>query len=60
MLGALESVFVETSVFREIGHRIVARLEEHEDSLAIGDPVSAEAHPLWFLKTFRAKANISA
>ena len=29
---------------REIGHRIVARLEEQEDVLAIGDPVSAKTH----------------
>jgi hypothetical protein len=43
MLGALESVCGDVGLW-EIGHRIVARLEEQEDVLAIGDPVSAETH----------------
>src|SRR5271166_3911874 len=41
--GALESVWRNVGL-REIGHRIMARLEEQKDVLAIGDPVSPETH----------------
>jgi hypothetical protein len=43
MLGALESVLGDVGL-REIGHRIVTRLEEKEDVLAIGDLSATEAH----------------
>jgi hypothetical protein len=43
MLGPLESVWRHVAL-REIGHRIVARLEEQENVFTISDPVSAEAH----------------
>ena len=43
MLGALESIWRNLGLL-EIGHRIVARLEEQQDVLAICGPVSAETH----------------
>ena len=43
MLSTLQSVRKDIGV-QEIGHRIVARFEEQQDVLAIGDPVSAETH----------------
>jgi hypothetical protein len=43
MFGALESIWRDVG-FREIGHRMVARLEEQNDAFAIGDPSATEAH----------------
>jgi hypothetical protein len=43
MLGAFQDVWRNVGL-REVGHRIAARFEEHEDILAVGDPDSPKAH----------------
>ena len=43
MLGALQCIGRDVGL-RKVGNGIAARLEEQEDTLAIGDPASAEAH----------------
>jgi hypothetical protein len=43
VLGALQRVWRDVCL-REVGYRIAARLEEHQDVLAIGNPGSAEAY----------------
>src|SRR5262249_32920649 len=43
VLDSLQGVRRDVA-FREVGHRITVRLEQHEDMLAVGDPSSAKTY----------------